>query len=95
MHRSKKENVLLLGGAGFIGINLILKLIEKDSFNIHVYDKDFSAIEKIKNQNSINKIYGNFIEEKNFDRYLKEIDYIVHLIHTTIPEILKQILLVK
>lgn len=85
MDRSKKKNILLFGGAGFIGINLILGLIEKDDFNIHVYDKDFSAIEKIKNQNSINKIYGNFIEEKNFDRYLKEIDYIVHLIHTTIP----------
>jgi len=79
------RNILILGGCGFIGTNLILNLIAKD-INIHVYDvNDSKIIKQLKDEGKIKLIVGNFITEKRFDRLLRNIDCIIHLIHTTIP----------
>ena len=79
------KNILILGGSGFIGTNLILDLIDKD-INIHVYDINSSKIiTQLKEENKIKLIVGNFVTERNFDKLLENIDCIIHLIHTTIP----------
>jgi len=81
----KNKSVLILGGCGFIGLNLILDLI-KDDIDIYLYDKELC--DKLKKFVSIGKIKfieGDFLLEDNFKGLVRNIDYIVHLIHTTIP----------
>jgi len=79
------RNILVLGGCGFIGTNLILNLIGRD-VNIYVYDiKDSKTINRLNAEKKIKLVIGNFIKEKRFDKLLKNIDCIIHMIHTTIP----------
>ncbi len=67
------KNILILGGSGFIGTNLILDLIDKD-INIHVYDINSSKIiTQLKEENKIKLIVGNFVTERNFDKLLENI----------------------
>lgn len=75
-------NVLLLGGAGFIGVNLIERL-HQDRYNITVYDRYLE--DKILPKTRLNVIEGDFLSENNFDRILENQDVIVHLISTVSP----------
>lgn len=75
----KKKNILITGGAGFIGFNLYIKLSKKNN----VYILDFK--EKI-NQKPFKKnckfIYGDISKKNIFDSLIKKniiFDYIYHL----------------
>ena len=56
-----KKDVIVTGGAGFIGANVVSALIERD-FNIHVFD-NFSTGNK--NNLDLNKIYLHRIDLKD------------------------------
>lgn len=85
MISTKKKSVLVLGGCGFIGQNLILRLIKED-IDVYVYDKELcERLRKYARVGKVNFIKGDFLAEGNFKRLVTRIDYIVHLIHTTIP----------
>lgn len=82
------KNILITGGAGFIGSNLSLKLIEK-GFNVTVLD---NLSEQIHGENPIKKsflflnikdrvkfIHGNITSKTDIAEAIKDQDAIVHL----------------
>lgn len=85
-----KKNVLITGGAGFIGTNVVLNLYK--SFNLIIIDRlDFKISKKfselIKNK-EIEFIKSDLNNLKNINKYTKKkIDYIIHLASIThIPD---------
>lgn len=74
------ENVLIIGGSGFIGTFLSKKLQEK--YNVFIYDKN-----EPNNDYKGMFIKGNFVDEYNFYDILKEhkIDIVFHMLSTTVP----------
>lgn len=75
-------NVLLIGGAGFIGTNLIYRLCQ-EGYNITIYDRKFE--EKQMPNNITNIIEGDFLTESRFGDIVKNQDVIIHLISTVSP----------
>ncbi|MBD3201956.1 MAG: NAD-dependent epimerase/dehydratase family protein [Candidatus Lokiarchaeota archaeon] len=85
----KNKNILITGGAGFIGSNLFERLIEEDNFIIIIdnFNDYYSGKEKRFNQLTeslqINKdfdlIKGNLINKNIFKNIEIEIDVIFHL----------------
>ncbi len=73
-------NILITGGCGFIGQNLIKKLLEQNH-NIVVFDNKSLDI---KNKN-INFIVGNFENIDDYSYIFNNIDIVYHLISTTTP----------
>ena len=76
----KFQNIIVTGGAGFIGSNLVRKIIKQNNINLFIFDKlgyssDFKSINKlIKETNSysnstitFNKVnLANFEETKSY-----------------------------
>jgi len=85
----KKENILILGGFGFIGTNII-KYIDNhfiDKYNVIVFDKSSYHPYGLTFK-SILKIYdGDFSDELNIERVFVEndIDIVLHLLSSTVP----------
>ena len=78
-------NILILGGSGFIGINLIYRLL-KENINICVYDKNIDTyLAQLISKKRIKFIKADFIIENDFEKKLQSIDCVIDLIHTTIP----------
>ncbi len=74
----KKTKVLVIGGTGFIGKNLILKLLKKKCFLIHsVSLNKISNSEKIKN---VKYFFFDISNKKNLNNFLVDkYDYIFNL----------------
>ena len=79
-----KKNILLLGGFGFIGSNLIEALLNSDLYNIIVFE--FKGVTS-KFSDRVSVFYGDFNNEEDlaelFENY--KIDIVVHLVSTTVP----------
>ena len=86
------QNIIVTGGAGFIGSNLVRKIIKKNNINLFIFDKlgyssDFKSIDKLikeKNSYSNSKINFNKVNLANFEEtksYLQKAnpDLIFHL----------------
>jgi UDP-glucose 4-epimerase len=80
---------LVLGGAGFIGKNLIMGLLKKDLKNTQIIS--FDNNNKVLKENFELKNYPIFYEDCDFNlntdfrKITKEIDVVFHLISTTNP----------
>ncbi|MDE6020545.1 MAG: SDR family NAD(P)-dependent oxidoreductase [Ruminococcus sp.] len=81
-------NVLITGGAGFIGSNIALKLKEKgykvtvlDSLSeqIHGIDPDHTSPLYQSIKGKVNFIKGDVNKREDWERALKDIDYVIHL----------------
>ena len=78
------KEVLILGGAGFIGFNLAFKLSERDNHNITIADNlsrgqmDSSLKELLKKEN-VTFIEGDFTNNDDFSMLNKEYDYLYML----------------
>jgi len=75
------EKIVVTGGAGFIGSNLIEKLLQEKDYEIIVLD-NFSTgfkenLEKVKNK--IKVIEGDICSLEQTTNALKETDYVFHL----------------
>ncbi len=76
-------NILVIGGQGFIGNNLVLKLL-KEGHNITIFNRN---IKEDRYLDSCKYIAGEFADINKFRYMLKNIDVVYHLISTTIPQI--------
>ena len=72
----KSKNVLVTGGAGFIGINLVQNLLS-EGFKVTILDLEsanFSSVPK-----KVGIIKANILDKKSFADKLKNFDIIFHL----------------
>ena len=81
----KGANILLIGGAGFIGSHIIDRLVEQDVAEITIYD-NFArgSLENLEGalQDSRVKIFelgGNILHTDILDEAMKKKDYVIHL----------------
>lgn len=80
----KYKNVLITGGAGFIGSNLSLKLIDKgcrvtvlDNLSPQIHSDDSPLYNSIKDR--VNFIKGTVLSYDDWKKALKDVDVVVHL----------------
>lgn len=80
-------NIVLLGGAGFIGTNLVVSLAADKENKITVVDRDkrfFRPLEDMRLSNVLFVQY-NFGMETNYDKLVHNQEIVYHLISTTVP----------
>lgn len=79
-----RKNILLLGGFGFIGSNIIEALLNTNDFNIIVFE--FKGVTS-KFVDHVRVYYGDFNNEDDLADVFENnnIDIVVHLISTTVP----------
>ena len=74
------KKVIILGGAGFIGLNIARYLIKNRNYEITIADnlsrgKMDSYMEEILSEQNVNLIEGDFTKESAFDNLEKDYDY--------------------
>jgi len=82
-----KKNILLLGGCGFIGLNLLEALSAAGRYQVIVFDSP-AACEKNARQLAPAKTYrGDFNASRDLETIFQEqpIDRVFHLISSTVP----------
>ena len=78
-------NCLVLGGAGFIGSNVVAALVER-GHNVRVFDlPNISLHNLVGCMTSIEVVHGNFHNIKDISPALKDVDVVVHLVCSTVP----------
>ena len=79
-------NILLLGGAGFIGTNLTLALAADPGNLITVADRDASYFQPFGEMGFPNvRTVVSGLAEEDFDRLLEGQDVVYHLMSTSMP----------
>lgn len=80
-----KEKCLVLGGGGFIGSHLSEELINA-GYYVVVFDKlNFSKKNIAHIKSNISIIEGDFNNEVDIKKSLRGIDYVYHLVSSTLP----------
>ncbi len=80
-------NILLLGGAGFIGTNLLIQLSGNPLNRITVVDREssfFTHIEELGLSN-VKTVVSKLSADENYDALLVNQDVVYHLISTSMP----------
>lgn len=75
-------NIIVFGGAGFIGANFIQKLSDLD-YQVTLYDRNIK--DKVLPDCSYNIIEGDFFSETNFEDILYDQDVVVHSLSSVSP----------
>jgi UDP-glucose 4-epimerase len=80
-----KKSCIIYGGAGFIGSHITQDLLSRD-FKVTVFDKLNASKKNLTGMlDKINFIEGDFNNEVDINKSLKNVDYVVHLVSSTIP----------
>lgn len=80
-----KKNCIIYGGAGFIGSHIADDLI-KNNIKVTVFDKQNATTKNVDHiLNKINFIEGDFVNKVDIKKSLKNMDYVVHLVSSTLP----------
>lgn len=84
---SKKHNILLIGGAGFIGANL-LKPFANDEYNLFVFETPFANISKLQHFGKDITIFKGVLADYDLLQSIlvdHTIDIVIHLVSTLVP----------
>lgn len=78
------KKVLIIGGAGFIGMNIIKQLTAKGSYNITIGDNFFRGkmdqnLTQLVEENNIKIVSADFTNPSAFDELEKDYDYVYML----------------
>jgi len=79
-----KMKVLVLGGAGFIGLNIVKTLSDKADYQITIADNLFrgkkdNILESLITRDNVELIIGDFTEPSTFERLDSDYDYVYML----------------
>lgn len=79
--------IVLLGGTGFLGTNLTIKLAEDLTNEIYVVGNDETHFQDIKHHlfENVFFIHLNLTEDTDYNKLLKDADVVYHLLSTTVP----------
>jgi len=79
-----KKNIIVFGGFGFIGSNIIEALLNTNLFNVVVFE--FKGVTS-KFADRVSVYYGDFNNEEDLAEVFEnnKIDIVVHLVSTTVP----------
>lgn len=81
----KGRNCIIYGGGGFIGSHLCENLLNR-GYSVTVFDKlNFSQKNLSNVSDDVRIIEGDFNNEIDIERSLKGIDYVFHLVSSTLP----------
>lgn len=87
IEKQEKKKVLLFGGSGFIGKNLVPQLIS-NGYDVTVFSRNAEYNPYLKAfASQIHFVNGNFIQysEQQFEQLVKNTDYVIHMISSTNP----------
>lgn len=80
-----KETCIIYGGGGFIGSHIVDDLL-KHNVKVTVFDKLYSSKRNVEHVlNKIEFIEGDFDNRQDIKNSLKDKDYVIHLVSSTIP----------
>ena len=86
MKNKEKKTVFIFGGGGFIGSHLVESLM--NDFKVIVFDKkNFSKKNIIRFEKNISIIEGDFKNHLDWQNALNNVDYVLHLICSTLPAV--------
>ena len=73
-------NVLVVGGAGFVGSNLVLQLLEDEPKNVYVVDNLLSSeIENVPEHPKVHVVLGSIADDRILRGLPDDLDYAFHL----------------
>ena len=79
------KSCIIYGGAGFIGSHIADDLVEK-GYKITIFDKKNCSLKNVEHiKSKIKFIGGDFNNEKDIAKSIKNNDYVIHLVSSTIP----------
>lgn len=85
MSLRKNKNCIIYGGGGFIGSHLAEELIN-NGYKVTIFDKlNFSKVNILHLGKKIKIIEGDFNNEIDIKNSLKGIDFVFHLVSSTLP----------
>jgi UDP-glucose 4-epimerase len=82
------SKILVIGGNGFIGKNLVKRLAGDASNDIVVVDRfseDTSLVASFADNNNVTCIQGDFMNREDMQNALNGMEYVFHLVSTTTP----------
>lgn len=81
-----KNNILLIGGAGFIGSNLVKEFCERDNWELYVLEPESVSLSRIQDA-PVHVFRGNLSDISFIESVLlkNKINIIIHLVSTIVP----------
>ncbi len=81
----RKKTILIFGGGGFIGSHFVERYHQE--YNILVFDKKYFSRKNIQPyENSVDVVEGDFQNFEDWIDLVKDADYVLHLVWSTLPE---------
>lgn len=76
----KGSNVLVVGGAGFVGSNLVHKILEQNPKQVIIIDNLLSSdVANVPSDPKVHFIYGSITDDRILGALRDDIDYVFHL----------------